>query len=266
MHYSHPGPDLTTYRLTLSYDGRQYFGWQRHRDTPTIQGALEGAIETAFGVRSAVQGSGRTDRGAHANGQVATVTLPPGLETDRALDALNARLPDDIRIIEFAVAPPGFYARDDATSKTYRYVIWNAPECPEARVGRVWHIPGLLDVDAMRAACPAFLGQLDFASFATKPNFKQATTVRHLQHIELCAEAPLIEITMRADGFLYKMVRNIVRAIVKVGEGRTSLAQLNRIIAAQDRNAAPGTAPASGLYLEAVAYDETPINTAVPLP
>ncbi len=112
----------------------------------------------------------------------------------------------------------------------------------------------------------AFLGKLDFASFATKPNFKQATTVRHLQHIELRAEVPLIEITMRADGFLYKMVRNIVRAIVKVGEGRTSLAQLKQIIAAQDRSSAPGSAPASGLYLEAVAYDEAPLNATAPLP
>jgi tRNA pseudouridine38-40 synthase len=194
------------------------------------------------------------------------VGLPAGLEADRALEALNTQLPGDIRILECAAAPPGFRARDDATSKTYRYVIWNAPECPEARVGRVWHIPSPLDIDAMRAACPAFLGQLDFASFATKPNFKQATTVRHLQHIELRAEAPLLEITMRADGFLYKMVRNIVRAIVKVGEGRTSLAQLNQIIAAKDRSAAPGTAPASGLYLEAVAYDDTPLSAATPRP
>ncbi len=266
MSNSNPDQELATYRLTLSYDGRQYFGWQRHRDNPTIQGMLEGAIEAAFEVRSAVQGSGRTDRGAHANGQVATVALPPGLEVSCALEALNDRLPSDIRIHEFAVAPPGFHARDAATSKTYRYIIWNSPACPEVRVGRVWHIPGRLDVDAMRAACPAFLGELDFASFAKKPNFKQATTVRHLQHIELQAEAPQIDIIMRADGFLYKMVRNIVRAIVKVGEGRTSLAQLKQIVAAKDRSAAPGTAPASGLYLEAVAYDEAPNSTATPSP
>lgn len=264
MSNTNPEPDLTTYRLTLSYDGRQYFGWQRLRDKPTIQSAVEGAIEAAFGLRSPVQGSGRTDRGAHANGQVATVVLPTGLDAARAMQALNARLADDIRILEFAAAPPGFHARDAASSKTYRYVIWNAPECPAERQGRVWHISGRLDVDAMRAACPAFVGKLDFASFATRPNFKQATTVRHLQYIELSAAAPLIEITMRADGFLYKMVRNIVRAIVKVGEGRTSLAQLKQIIAARDRSAAPGTAPASGLYLEAVAYDEAPSNAPLP--
>ena len=266
MNHDNPDSHLTTYRMTLSYDGRPYFGWQRHREHPTIQGLLEGAIESAFGMRSAVQGSGRTDRGAHANGQVATVALAPGLETERALEALNARLPDDIRILEFAEAPPGFHARDAAVSKTYRYVIWNAPACPAAKVGRVWHIPGRLDVAAMRQACPAFLGQLDFASFATRPNFKQATTVRHLQHIDLRAEGPQIEITMRADGFLYKMVRNIVRAIVKVGEGRTSLSQLNQIIAAKNRRAAPGTAPASGLYLDAVAYDPPAIPETEDLP
>ncbi len=264
MDNANPLVDLTTYRMTLSYDGRAYFGWQRHRENPTIQGALESAIEAVFGVRSPVQGSGRTDRGAHANGQVASVALPPGLESDRAMDTLNDRLPGDIRILEFAVAPPGFHARDAATGKTYRYVIWNAPECPEARVGQVWHIPGPLDVEAMRAACPVFLGELDFASFAKKPNFKQATTVRHLQHIALRAEAPVIEITMSADGFLYKMVRNIVRAIVKVGEGRTSLSQLKQIVAAKDRRAAPGTAPASGLYLEAVTYDDVSTHTTLP--
>lgn len=259
-----PTPELATYRLTLAYDGRPYFGWQRHRHNPTIQGALEVAIEAVFGVRSAVQGSGRTDRGAHANGQVATVALPPELGTEHALERLNAQLADDIRILAFAAVPVGFHARDDATSKTYRYVIWNALECPQVQVGRVWHIPAPLDVDAMRAACPTFLGELDFASFATKPNFKQATTVRHLQHIELRADAPLIEITMQADGFLYKMVRNIIRAIVKVGEGRTSLMQLHQIIAAKDRRAAPGTAPASGLYLETVAYDEAAITPITP--
>lgn len=266
MNAASPTPAFATYRLTLAYDGRSYFGWQRHRDKPTIQGVLEGAIEVAFGVRNPVQGSGRTDRGAHANGQVATVALPPGLDTARALDALNAKLPEDISIHEFVAVPPGFHARDDAVGKTYRYVIWNAPECPASQVGRVWHIPGSLDVDAMRDACPMFHGKLDFASFAKKPNFKQASTVRHMQHIELRADAPRIEITMQADGFLYKMVRNIVRAIVKVGEGRTSLAQLRQIIAAKDRHAAPGTAPASGLYLEAVAYDTGTITESTPEP
>lgn len=266
MPNSNSEPELATYRLTISYDGRQYFGWQRLRDKPTIQGALENAIKEVFKVRSAIQGSGRTDRGAHANGQVATLTLPLMIEIIGAAEALNAHLPHDIRIIEFATAPPGFHARDDATSKTYRYIIWNALECPEARVGRVWHIPEPLDVEAMRAACPFFLGQLDFASFATKPKFNQATTVRHLKYIDLRADAPMIEITMRADGFLYKMVRNIIRAIVKVGEGRTNLSQLGDIIMAQDRHAAPGTAPASGLYLEAVDYAEHPINPTVPQP
>jgi tRNA pseudouridine38-40 synthase len=251
---------LSNYRLTLAYDGRNYFGWQRHGDAPTVQGALEQALQATFGVRGAVHGSGRTDRGAHANGQVATVVLPAGIVAANALAELNRRLPEDIRIVEFSSAPQGFHARACATSKTYRYVIWNAPDCPLEQVGRVWHIPSALHVEAMRAACPLFLGELDFASFAKKPNFKQATTVRHIKHIELNDEAPIIEIIICADGFLYKMVRNIVRAIVKVGEGRTDLSQLKEIIAAKDRRAAPGTAPASGLFLEAVYFDAEPVN------
>lgn len=255
--------DMTIYRLTLAYDGHNYFGWQRHGNQPTIQGTLEQAIEATFGVRTAVHGSGRTDRGAHAAGQVASIELPADIDTPSALAELNARLPQDIRIVDFASAPPGFHARTSATSKVYRYVIWNAPDCPKERVGRVWHIPGKLDVEAMRAACPIFLGEIDFASFAKKPNFKQATTVRHITQIALHHGAPLIEISMCADSFLYKMVRNIVRAIVKVGEGRTDVAQLEKIVAAKDRRAAPGTAPASGLYLDAVYFDEEPGNPDV---
>lgn len=242
------------YRLDLAYDGRGYYGWQRNGDKPTVQGALEDAISACLAVTSAVHGSGRTDRGVHANGQVASVRLPADLDVDATRAALQGALPADIQLLALTPAAPDFHARESAKAKTYRYVIWNELKCPEHESGRVWHIPEELDVEAMRPACALFVGSHDFASFAKKPNFAQASTVRCVHSIELVHEGQRIEISLRADGFLWKMVRNLVRAIVKVGEGRTPCAKLAKILAAKDRSAAPGTAPASGLYLDSVEY------------
>jgi tRNA pseudouridine38-40 synthase len=250
-------PEGSNYRIDLSYDGRAYYGWQRHDGKPTVQGTLEDAIAASFAIHSAVHGSGRTDRGVHANHQVANAILPEGLDADVARASLQRELPEDIQILALLPAAADFHARADAKAKTYRYVIWNAPECPEEEQGRVWHIPAQLDVEAMRPACAVFVGSHDFASFAKKTNFEQASTVRNVHSVELLHEPSTparIEIVFRADGFLWKMARNIVRAIVKVGEGRTPVAKLAQILAARDRSAAPGTAPASGLYLDSVEY------------
>lgn len=246
--------ELANVRLTLTYDGRDYYGWQRHGENPTIQGALEDAVQEAFGVRSLIEGAGRTDRGAHANGQVATVLLPAALTPDMVVAGLNAVLPDDIGVLDAARAPADFHARRSATGKTYRYAIWNARDCPVEHVGLVWHIPGALAIAPMRSACAHFVGEHDFASFAKKPNYARASTVRRLDVAALRHDAPVIEITLRADGFLYKMVRNIVRTLVKVGEGRFAPDDMPRLLAARDRKAAPGTAPASGLYLDRVHF------------
>jgi tRNA pseudouridine38-40 synthase len=255
---AHEGDDSPTgtqvYRLTLSYDGRAYHGWQRHAGKPTIQASVEAAVEEVFGSRCAVHGSGRTDRGVHADAQVAHVLAPfrsPPEELQRDLVAL---LPADIELLSVVEAARTFHARESALAKTYRYEIWNDAQLPPEREGRVWHIPGKLDVEGMRRACPVLEGEFDFASFAKKANYKRHSTVRHLSRVELKQEGPLIVLRFRADGFLYKMVRNLVRAIVKVGEGRSSPEKLTEILQARDRKTAPGTAPASGLYLESVEY------------
>lgn len=249
-----PNERLANHRLVVAYDGRPYFGWQRHGDRPTVQGTIEAAIEDCFGVRTAVHGSGRTDRGAHALGQVASVRLPAEIDVGEAHQRLARALPETIELLTLDRADADFHAREDAVAKTYRYLIWNAPDCPDERVGRVWHVPGPLAIEPMRAACRIFVGRHDFASFAKRPNYARASTVREIFEAQLEREGSTIAITLRADGFLYKMVRNIVRAIVKVGEGRTELAALPGILAARDRKAAPGTAPASGLYLVGVEY------------
>ncbi len=242
------------FRLTLAYDGRAYFGWQRHGDTPTIQFALEQALQSVFEIPIEVRGAGRTDRGAHAEGQVASALLPADAQVRSTLAALRNALPDDIRLMELQPVPADFHARQSAVAKTYRYVILNAPQCPAPRVGLVWHVPGPLDVDAMRPALPMFVGTHDFGSFATRPKHQQKSTVRNVMAFNLRHDGTSIQMTIRADGFLYKMVRNIVRAVVKVGEGRYDVERLREIFAARDRKAAPGTAPASGLYLDRVDY------------
>ncbi len=245
---------LENYRLTVAYDGRGFLGWQRHGDKPTVQFVIERAVTQAFGIREPVRGSGRTDRGAHATGQVASVRLPPDLDPLVAVEVLNEALPAEVRIREISRVEDAFHACDSAIAKRYRYVIWNQAKLPPEQEGRVWHVPGRLDAGAMIDVCPIFVGELDFASFAKRPNFKQQSTRRTVTRATLRQEAPRLIFEMCADGFLYKMVRNIVRAIVKVGEGRHSAEDLRRILASCDRKAAPGTAPASGLYLDRVYY------------
>lgn len=247
---------LSNYSLTVSYDGRQYLGWQRHGDKPTVQYEIEQAVEKIFNIRSAVRGSGRTDRGAHANGQVASVELPMGIQVDDLKERFNNVLSQSVRVVHVESVANDFHACNSAVGKRYRYVIWNSKKLPVERDGLVWHVKSRLDVDAMVNACSVFEGEHDFASFATKPNFKQKMTTRVVSQAVMAHDLPLITFDICADGFLYKMVRNIVRAIVKVGEGRYTRDDLIGILEAKDRKAAPGTAPASGLYLERVYYSK----------
>ncbi len=245
---------MSNYRMTIYYDGRDYLGWQRHGDKPTVQYALEQAVGKLFDIRSAVRASGRTDRGAHANGQVVSVELPVGLNVEELKEQFNGVLAETVRVLEVSEARRDFHACDSAIGKCYRYVIWNYKKLPVERDGRVWHVKSHLDVEAMMAACSVFEGKHDFASFATRPNFKQKVTTRIVSRAVMRQDLPLITFEICADGFLYKMVRNIVRSIVKVGEGRYTRDDLQRILEERDRKAAPGTAPASGLYLEKVYY------------
>jgi tRNA pseudouridine38-40 synthase len=185
---------------------------------------------------------------------VASVELPAGLQVDKLKEQLNDVLAETVRVLDVSNVPYEFNACNSAIGKRYRYVIWNSKKLPAERDGRVWHVKSRLDVEAMINACSVFEGEHDFSSFATRPNFKQKMTSRVLSRAVMSYELPLITFDICADGFLYKMVRNIVRAIVKVGEGRYTRDDLCRILEAKDRKASPGTAPASGLYLEKVYY------------
>ncbi len=249
------------YSVVLEYDGREYYGWQRLKDKPTIQGAMESAIEIVFGQRPMVQGAGRTDRGAHARAQVAGFRLREDCRPADLPARLNEVLPADIRVRSARREDESFHARSSAVGKEYEYRIFNAAELPADLQGRVWYVPESLDVEAMRVALPALIGRHDFASFATRPKFKQKSTVRDLRMAQLERQGSLLVFRFQADSFLTHMVRNLLRLIVKVGEGRVLPAQVRPILQAKNRAAAPGSAPASGLYLMRVFYPEAVLSS-----
>ncbi len=243
--------------MTVAYDGRDFYGWQRLKDHPTVQGTLEAALTAACGVRVEVRGAGRTDRGAHARGQVASARIPQSDDLEALADGLRERLPEAVSVSDLREVPKDFHPRYGATGKRYVYVIHNHPALPPEDEGRVWHVPGALDVDAMRMVLPLLVGRHDFSSFATKVNYERDSSERTVTRFSVEHEGPRITFTVEADGFLYKMVRNLVRAVVKVGEGRLDASGLRGVLEAKDRHAAPGTAPASGLTLDAVFFEET---------
>ncbi len=254
---------LANYRMDIRYDGQNFYGWQRHKDNPTIQGAIETAVIACFGVRQNLEGSGRTDRGTHALGQVATIRLPENLDEKEAIKTINNALNDEIVITNIQKVADDFHARESAIGKRYCYKIWNHPELPSEMDNKVWYVPEKLNVAAMQKICHFFIGTLDYASFAKVPNFKRATSIRTVHSLSLKQDGSLITFSIIADGYLYKMVRNIVRTIVKVGEGRTPVKDISRIIGAKSRKAAPGTAPASGLYLYSVFYDQESMDAMI---
>lgn len=240
------------YRLTVAYDGRGFFGWQRLKDKATVQGTLEAAVQQAFGERVSVQAAGRTDRGAHAEGQSVGLALAEAVHTDDLVGRLNAALPDSVRVLEATTTDAAAHVRNDAIAKDYEYRISSDP----ALEGRVWLSDRPLDLAAMQAAVGALVGTHDFASFATRPRFAQKSTVCTISHASVAREGGVVFLRFRGDRFLMHMVRNMVRAIVKVGEGRHGPERIGAILKARDRKASPGSAPASGLYLMKVYYPE----------
>lgn len=223
-----------------------------------MQGALETALCEVCDAPVEVRGAGRTDRGAHARGQVASARVPEVVDMDQLEAELQRALPRGIDVRELRVVGREFHARMSAIGKRYVYTIHNEEHLPPEVQGKVWHVPGALDVEAMAACLEVFVGEHDFASFATKANHARKTTVRTVSSFTLAHTPPQIVLRIEADGFLYKMVRNLVRAVTKVGEGRWTVERLREILAARDRQAAPGTAPASGLSLDEVFYPQEP--------
>lgn len=246
---------LQTFKLTLAYRGSDFYGWQRQDPHPTVQLALETALKKIFGKPLPVAGSGRTDRGVHALGQVASCQLPAIHPPATLLRAINFHLPPGIRLLSAQKARTKFHARFSAKGKTYLYRIVNDPFLHPMEIGRAWHVARPLNLKAIRQATRLLAGKHDFASFTSNPGYERESTIRRIRSIRLTRKpGAVVELTFAGDGFLYRMVRNLVGALVKVGHGRLSVADLKKILVARSRSNAPPTAPAEGLYLLKVRY------------
>jgi len=245
-----------TLRLILQYDGTDYVGWQRQASGNSIQGLLEEALRPIEGGAVTVHGAGRTDAGAHASGQVASVRLGVSIEAARLVRALNAVLPPEVRVAGAAVVPDDFHARFSATGKIYDYRIVNDRFVSPFLRRYVWHVGPSLDLEAMRGAALSLLGEHDFAAFQGTRS-KVHTSVRTVRRIEWSgtgrADAPLV-FTIEGDGFLRHMVRIIAGTLADIGAGRTSTTAMPEILASRARVRAGATAPPSGLTLREVLY------------
>ena len=240
-------------RLTLAYDGAGFRGWQSQPGGGSVQDILQEAMtRLAGGKKVSVQGSGRTDAGVHAVGQVAHADVPAARGNARFwLYALNAVLPARIRVMSCRIVPDDFHARFSATGKIYDYYLWTGPVLPPHQAGRCWHVREI-DVAALRRAAKILAGRHDFAAFAANRGTPVGDTRRNLRRIVVSARGPLVRIRFEGDGFLYKMVRMLVAAMVRAAQGKGTLQDLRARLAGRGTASRREVAPAEGLYLVGV--------------
>ncbi len=245
--------DLRTLRLVVEYDGTPFAGWQRLPGRPTVQGELERAVFRVTGEKTAVVGAGRTDAGVHALGQVAHVRLRRRLPAARFPAALNAYLPDAIRVLAAEDADPGFHALRSATGRTYRYLVLNRPQPSAVLRHHAYHVPAPLDLEAMGAALAALRGRHDFRAFG-RPG--PGGPVCDLRVAEVRRLGPLVVFTLEADRFLQHMVRRVVGTVLRVGAGALTPEEVVRL--REEGGRGGPRAPARGVYLVRVLYDGVP--------
>jgi tRNA pseudouridine38-40 synthase len=263
---------LRNLKLTLAYDGHDFAGWQVQPDRLSVQGTLVSAFEHLTGEKTLPQGSGRTDAGVHALAQIASVTTNSPIPVDNLVRALNDILPRSIRVLAAEEMPPEFHARRSAVAKTYRYHIYRGAICSPFQARYVYHHPYPLDESRMIQAAALVQGEHDFTSFAAvdpekrkevlapdQVNFAanaglEPNNVRTIFHSQWQRHAEELIYTVRGNGFLHHMVRNLVGTFLMVGKGSLTVADVRRILELRDRSAAAATAPASGLFLVSVEY------------
>lgn len=241
------------YKATIQYDGGPFFGWQIQKGHPTVQAELVEALQQVTGERPTVIGSGRTDSGVHADGQVANFRLQRPVESSRLIRSLNGVLPATIRVLRLTRAPADFHAQFNAKRKVYWYRIWNAPVMNPFWRAYVLHVPRPLDVSAMNAASLLLIGRHNFRSFAASSTTSKSFE-RHISLSRWTRRAALLTYQVAADGFLHHMVRSIVGTVLLVGKGDLPIASVAKILRAQDRRLAGPRAPAHGLTLKRVIY------------
>jgi tRNA pseudouridine38-40 synthase len=242
-------------RLLVAYDGRPFRGWQSQATKDAVQDFIEAAFAKIVGKRVVVIGSGRTDAGVHALGQVAHATVPKDLLGIRKWrDALNAHLPHEIRVLRATAARADFHAQFDARGKEYVYRIWNGPFLHPLEIGRAWFVPRPLDLPRLREAARLLEGTHDFASFAANRGEPIADTVRTIHRIRIARRGALLTLRFDGDGFLYRMVRLLTGTLVRCAEGRAEPSFLTELLGARGKKKTHFQAPAEGLYLARVRY------------
>jgi tRNA pseudouridine38-40 synthase len=246
-------------KLTLAYDGHDFAGWQVQPGRPTIQGTLVSVFEHLTGEKTLPQGSGRTDAGVHALAQTASVSIASPIPAANLARALNDVLPRAIRVLRVEEMPPGFHARKSALAKTYQYRIFRGDICPPFLARYVYHHPYPLDEARMMEAAALVEGEHDFTSFAAVDPERGRTAdemnnVRTIYRSAWTRQEDELLYTVRGNGFLHHMVRNLVGTFLMVGKGSLKKEDLRRILELRDRSAAAATAPASGLFLVDVEY------------
>lgn len=244
--------------MALEYYGRGLCGWQRQENGPTVQAHLEHALSRIEGEAVACVAAGRTDAGVHAEAMLvhADVSAARFERSARAYThGVNNLLPDTIRVTGVRPVNDDFHARFDCRERAYRYQIWNRNTASALHAWQHWWMPRSLDIEAMREAGRHLLGRHDFSSFRAS-GCQASSPVRELRQLDIGQEGFCISVSVRADAFLYHMVRNLVGMLVQVGMGRMSANDVAGLLADRDRSVAPATAPAHGLYFTDAIYDD----------
>jgi len=244
---------MRTIKVTISYDGTAYKGWQLQKNAKTIQEEMEDAVEKVFGKRHRLYGASRTDAGVHAIEQVAHFKAASAIPIHKIPRALNALLAEDIAIKKAEEMYPDFHARFDAKEKHYRYYIFNSKSRDPFKEKYSWRVPYRLDVPLMRREASILIGEHDFRSFQAKDK-RERSSVRNIFYIDITKRKNSLIIDIAANGFLYNMVRNIVGTLVELARGYFPPGSMQKILKNKDRRTAGPTAPAKGLFLVEVKY------------
>jgi tRNA pseudouridine38-40 synthase len=248
---------LRRYRLTVAYDGTRYAGWQRQPNGISVQETLEqAAARLVAPLACRMHGSGRTDAGVHARGQVVHFEMAREIAPVKLRRALNGVLPPDVQVLEAAEAVPDFDARRSALGKEYRYFVWNAEVLTPDRRLYAAHIRNPMDLEAVRDAAARFVGKHDFAAFSANPNREVASTVREVFSVEVLQDGPLVAFHVQGDGFLYKMVRSMAGFLMAVGIGKEKPEAVDDVLASRVRTSRVESAPPQGLFLWRVWYPD----------
>lgn len=246
------------FKLTLAYDGTQYSGWQIQPNAVTIQEILQNKLEIMLKSEVNVIGSGRTDAGVHAMGQVAHFRHNEELDLFKVLASLNGLLPRDIRVKKVETVPDDFHARFSAIGKEYHYHLnLNFVQDPFKRLYS-WHLPEKINLELLQECAQLFVGTHDFSSFANEAKAGAAAKnpIRTIKRIDMIHEREGVRLEFEAGSFLYKMVRNLTGIIVEVAKGKRNISTVTEILAAKDRRQAGRAAPAHGLFLMKVKYPD----------